>query len=66
MVGMIPLWVMLLGKPEHLEWKQLLPGLLLTAMGLVLMVDAPEGASGGAWTYWRGVGYAVAASSVVN
>ena len=61
MVGTIPLWVMLLGKPEHLEWKQLLPGLLLTAVGLVLMVDAPDSTSGQAWTYWRGVGYAVAA-----
>jgi len=61
MVGTIPLWVMLLGKPAHLEWKQLLPGLLLTALGLVLMVDAPEGASGEAWIYWRGVGFAVAA-----
>jgi drug/metabolite transporter (DMT)-like permease len=61
MVGTIPLWVMLLGKPKHLAWKQLLPGLLLTAVGLVLMVDVPDSASGSAWTYWRGVVYAVAA-----
>jgi drug/metabolite transporter (DMT)-like permease len=66
MVGTIPLWVMLLGKPEHLQWRQLLPGLLLTALGLVLMVEVPEagaGQDGGAeaLTYWRGVAYAVAA-----
>ncbi len=66
MVGTIPLWVMLLGKPEHLQWRQLLPGLLLTALGLVLMVEVPhaaDGQDGGAqaWTYWRGVAYAVAA-----
>ncbi len=30
MVGTIPLWVMLLGKPAHLQWRQLAPGLLLT------------------------------------
>lgn len=61
MVGTIPLWVMLLGKPEHLEWKQLLPGLVLTALGLVLMVDAPARDGSQAWHYWRGVGLAVAA-----
>ncbi|MES2949998.1 MAG: DMT family transporter [Pseudomonadota bacterium] len=65
MVGAIPLWVMLLGKPAHLRWQQLLPGLLLTAVGLGLMMEVPTAASepgqASAWIYWRGVAYAVAA-----
>lgn len=39
-IGTIPLWVMVLGKPEHLGWRQLWPGLLCTAAGLALMVSA--------------------------
>ena len=39
-IGTIPLWVMVLGKPEHLSWRQLGPGLVCTAAGLVLMVQA--------------------------
>ncbi len=39
-IGTIPLWVMVLGKPEHLGWRQLLPGLVCTAAGLGLMVLA--------------------------
>ncbi len=65
MVGTIPLWVMLLGKPAHLQWRQLLPGLLLTAVGLALMVEVPQSDAGQgdaqAWVYWRGVAYAVSA-----
>ena len=65
MVGTIPLWVMLLGKPAHLQWRQLLPGLLLTAIGLGLMLEMPEAATpeqeSTAQVYWRGVAYAVAA-----
>nr|WP_315490643.1 DMT family transporter [uncultured Rhodoferax sp.] len=65
MVGTIPLWVMLLGKPAHLRWRQLVPGLLLTALGLGLMLEVPNAAApeqeGNAWVYWRGVAYAVAA-----
>lgn len=65
MVGTIPLWVMLLGKPAHLQWRQLLPGLLLTAIGLGLMLEVPDAATSeqkdSAWVYWRGVAYAVAA-----
>lgn len=38
-IGTIPLWVMVLGKPEHLGWRQLWPGLLCTAAGLALMVS---------------------------
>jgi drug/metabolite transporter (DMT)-like permease len=38
-IGTIPLWVMLLGKPLGLRWSALLPGLLLTAAGLALMMQ---------------------------
>ena len=41
-IGTIPLWVMLLGKPQGLLWRALIPGLLLTAAGLVLMTWASE------------------------
>jgi drug/metabolite transporter (DMT)-like permease len=56
-IGTIPIWVMLLGKPGHLSWAALLPGLLLTALGLALMMGAEHGvghASNGAY-FWRGV-----------
>ena len=36
-IGTIPIWVMLLGKPLGLKWSSLLIGLSLTAAGLVLM-----------------------------
>lgn len=39
-IGTIPIWVMLLGKPVHLRWAALLPGLGLTVAGLVLMAIA--------------------------
>jgi drug/metabolite transporter (DMT)-like permease len=39
-IGTIPIWVMLLGKPKHLKWSALVPGLLLTAAGLALMMQA--------------------------
>ena len=39
-VGTIPLWVMLLGKPAGLRWRGLWLGLLLTLAGLVLMAYA--------------------------
>ncbi len=39
-VGTIPIWVMLLGKPLGLKWSALLPGLVLTAAGLLLMMQA--------------------------
>lgn len=67
MIGTLPVWVMLLGKPKGLLWRALLPGLLLTATGVVLMMagsfrahpDSSQSVVG--WTYWRGVGYAVLA-----
>lgn len=55
-IGTIPIWVMLLGKPQHLRWGALAPGLLLTLAGLLLMMSATHGAvaDGGAH-YWRGI-----------
>jgi len=63
-IGTIPLWVMLLGKPHGLRWRDLLPGMALTALGMALMVQvtAREGewVSGqGEWR--RGVVFAVGA-----
>ena len=65
-IGTIPIWVMLLGKPLGLKWSSLLPGLVLTTAGLVLMMKAmnpahlamgvPEGAH-----FWWGVLLATAA-----
>jgi drug/metabolite transporter (DMT)-like permease len=58
-IGTIPIWVMLLGKPAGLKWAGLLPGLLLTLGGLVLMMQstlshaAQLPAAGG--QFWWGV-----------
>jgi drug/metabolite transporter (DMT)-like permease len=61
-IGTIPVWMMLLGKPAGLRWGGLLPGLVLTLLGLGLMVQStlsgvlnPSGDD-----FWRGVGYAAA------
>jgi len=61
-IGTIPIWVMLLGKPGHLRWGALVPGLLLTVGGLALMMGSPHGpgADAQAPSYWRGIGFAVA------
>lgn len=64
-IGTIPIWVMLLGKPQGLLWRNLLPGLLLTVVGIVLMAGAEsDGAYAGlvdTGVYWRGIGFAVLA-----
>ncbi len=69
-IGIIPIWMMLLGKPVGLKWPVLVPGLLLTAAGLVLMMVAATHAVTNPAAidtaqpgpqYWRGVAYAVAA-----
>jgi drug/metabolite transporter (DMT)-like permease len=63
-VGTIPVWVMLLGKPQGLRWAALAPGLALTVAGLALMAHPPES---GAWAqpvgthYMRGLALAVLA-----
>ncbi len=56
-IGTIPIWVMLLGKPPHLRWGALLPGLLLTLAGLLLMMSATHnsGIADGGAHYWRGM-----------
>ena len=63
-IGTIPLWVMLLGKPHGLRWRHLLPGMALTAAGMALMMQVT--ASEGDWVsgqgdWRRGVAFAVAA-----
>lgn len=60
-IGTIPLWVMLLGKPQRLRWASLLPGLALTLGGLLLMMDSTQRAADGvALHFWRGIAFAVA------
>ncbi|WBY01118.1 DMT family transporter [Ramlibacter tataouinensis] len=60
-IGTIPVWVMLLGKPGHLRWSALLPGLGLTAAGLALMMGAARDLAGPAQAphFWRGVLFAL-------
>ncbi len=64
-IGTIPIWVMLLGKPTHMQWRKLLPGLLLTMAGVALMVEIPDAAASvvgqEARDYWLGIAYALAA-----
>jgi drug/metabolite transporter (DMT)-like permease len=62
-IGTIPLWMMILGKPAGLTWKSLIPGLLLTGFGLALMMTASHGHSSTVTQgdhFWRGVAYSVA------
>lgn len=65
-IGTIPVWVMLLGKPKGLRWVALVPGLALTLAGLALMAFAPHGeggspAAGGGAYWWRGIGIVLVA-----
>lgn len=61
-IGTIPVWVMLLGKPVGLRWAALLPGLMLTAAGLAIMLQMPHGDRVSEPTnLWLGVLYAVVA-----
>lgn len=62
-IGTIPLWLMLLGKPEGLRWRALLPGLVLTALGMGLMVQSTAVADVSAAVQqaphlWRGLAWA--------
>lgn len=65
-IGTIPLWLMLLGKPQAMRWRSLAWGLSLTAAGLTLMSYATaHGASGvpqGPRPGW-GVAYAALATA---
>lgn len=58
-IGTIPIWIMLLGKPKGLRWTALLPGLALTLAGLVIMMvttSSGHGGEGGAAAhFWRGM-----------
>jgi drug/metabolite transporter (DMT)-like permease len=55
-IGTIPIWVMLLGKPQGLRWAALLPGLALTLAGLALMMGSTHEAGQGIAThFWRGM-----------
>lgn len=61
-IGTIPLWLMLVGKPSHLRWASLLPGMLLTAAGIGLMVAQVDGGvAADGRSVWRGLGWALLA-----
>jgi drug/metabolite transporter (DMT)-like permease len=64
-IGTIPIWVMFLGKQQGLSFRSLLPGLLLTAAGLVLMgfvqlQGQTQIHSFASANYWRGIAFALA------
>ncbi len=62
-IGTIPLWMMILGKPVGLTWKSLIPGLILTGLGLALMMQAAHSASSASASgdhFWRGVAFSLA------
>ena len=62
LIGTIPLWIMLLGKPQNLRWSALGPGLTLTLAGLVLMASTELTANReGGVNFWRGIGFALLA-----
>lgn len=61
-IGTIPVWVMLLGKPVGLRWAALVPGLLLTAAGLAILLRLPDDSRlGEPVSLWLGVACAAAA-----
>jgi drug/metabolite transporter (DMT)-like permease len=70
-IGTIPVWMMLLGRPAGLRMRALLPGLLLTGAGIVLMiygawsarhgVDGMQGAGDGGARFGWGIALAIAA-----
>ena len=60
-IGTIPIWMMLLGKPVGLRWAALLPGLALTLLGLMLMMRAEGTAAAQGPYFGRGVALAIAA-----
>ena len=64
-IGTIPLWMMLLGRPVGFGHRALLPGLALTLAGLLLMMCVSGGLSQPANGvqmphFWRGVIFAAA------
>ena len=72
-IGTIPVWMMLLGKPVGLRWTALLPGLAMTVLGLALMMNATLGATSTSTAtsqlsvgagFWRGVAFALASMAL--
>ncbi len=59
-IGTIPIWMMLMGKPAGLRWAALSPGLVLTLLGLALMMRAEVDVSSQGQDFWRGVAFALA------
>ncbi len=62
-IGTIPIWMMILGKPAGLSWKSMIPGLILTGIGLALMMQASHSASASnaeGENFWRGVAFSLA------
>ena len=59
-IGTIPIWMMLLGKPAGLRWAALLPGLVLTLLGLALMMRSEVHVATQGHDFWRGIGFAAA------
>ncbi|MCW5654853.1 DMT family transporter [Hydrogenophaga sp.] len=57
-IGTIPLWVTVLGKPQDLRLSALLPGIALTILGLLLMASAqaPDASGQSATGHWVGLG----------
>ena len=64
-IGTIPVWVMVLGKPKGLRWAALLPGLALTVAGLVLMADLHGGGMDAAPAHF-GRGLVLATGALVS
>lgn len=61
-IGTIPVWLMLLGKPQGLRWPALLPGLALTLAGLLLMMRSAQTSSQGpGMQLLQGIAFATAA-----
>jgi drug/metabolite transporter (DMT)-like permease len=66
-IGTIPLWMMILGKPAGLAWRSLIPGLLLTGLGLALMMSVAHGGADPSVSanpthphFWRGIAFSLA------
>lgn len=62
-IGTIPVWMMLLGRPAGLRMRALLPGLLLTGAGIALMIwgawAAQHGTGGGGARFGWGIALAL-------